>query len=130
METQWRLNMGSKCIFMFLGLSFLSSMCCRNSAMGMIESIGTNSSRYPKGYVTPAGWIRTIFHLKKRKIPRYYYFELMLSLVFAFLGPVNSIICFFVDYSENIIGVLTIFHLCLVLVDFVIFLIVSWLLKK
>ena len=122
--------MDVKCTFMFLGLSFLSSMCCKNSAIGMIERIKTDSSRYPKGYVTPARWVRTVFHLEKRKIPRYYYFELILSLFFAFLGPVNSIICFFADYSANIIGILVMFHICLVLVDFVIFSIVSWLLKK
>lgn len=117
-------------IFVFLGFSILSSMSCRNAAIGMIERIGTNSPYYPKGYTIPAKWVRTIFKLKQRLIPKYFYFELILSLFFAALGPVNLIICLIVDFSPNIVGILVMTHVCLVIVDMIFFSIMSFLLNK
>ena len=122
--------MDSGYIFVFLGISFLSSMSCRNSAIGMIERIGTKSLHYPKRYIAPAKWVRTVFKLKQRLIPRYLYFELILSLFFAVLGPVNLMICIIVDCSANIVGILIMLHVCLILVDMIFFSIISYLIKK
>lgn len=117
-------------IFVFLGISILSSMNCRNSAIGMIERIGTNSLHYPKGYIAPAKWVRTVFKLTQRLIPRYLYFELILSLFFAALGPVNLMICIIVGCSANIVGILVMIHICLVVVNMIFFSIASSLMKK
>lgn len=122
--------MDSGYIFMFLGISILSSMNCRNSAIGMIERIGTNSSQYPKEYIVPAKWIRTVFKLTHRLIPRYLYFELILSLFFAALGPVNLMICIIVDCSANVVGILVMIHICLVVVNMIFFSIISSLMKR
>ena len=115
---------------MFFGLSFLSSMSCRNSALGMIKQIGSNSLHYPKRYIVPAKWARTVFKLTQHLIPRYLYFELILSLFFAALGPVNLIICIILDCSANIVGILIMIHISLVIVNMIFFAIITSLMKK
>lgn len=117
-------------IFMFLGISILSSLNCKNSAVGMIERLGTNSRHYPKGYITPAKWVRALFKIKQRLIPRYLYFELILSLFFALLGPINLIICVIVDCAPDIVGILVMLHICLVVINMVYFSILSFRLKR
>ena len=115
---------------MFLGISILSSMNCKNSALGMIERIGTNTKHYPKGYIAPAKWVRRLFKVKQLFIPRYLYFELILSLFFAGLGPVNLMICILVDCAPDIVGILVMLHICLVIFNMIFFSISSSLLKK
>lgn len=117
-------------VFMFLGLSILSSLKCKNSAKGMIERIGIASRYYPKWYIVPARWVKTMFKLTQSSIPLYYYIELILSLFFAALGPVNLIICIIADFSDNIVGMLIIFHICLVIVDAIFFSIISLIMKR
>ena len=117
-------------IILFLSISILSSATCKNSAIGMIERIGTYSKYYPKWYIAPAKWVRTIFKIKQRLIPGYLYFELILSLVFAALGPVNLIICIIVDFSTNVVGILVMIHCCLILVEMIIFSVMSFIMKK
>lgn len=117
-------------IFMFLGISTLSSLNCKNSAIGMIERHGTDSPRYPKGYITPAKWVRALFKIKQSLIPKYLYFELILSLFFALLGPINLIICIVVDGAPDIVGILVMFHICLVIINMVCFSFLSFRLKR
>ena len=122
--------MDGRYVFLFLGIAILSSLSCRNSAKGMIKEIGTNSPHYPKGYIVPAKWARTVFMLKQQSIPRYLYFELILSLFFAALGPVNLLICIISDYSARIVGILVMLHVCLIIVDTIVFAITSSFMKK
>ena len=122
--------MDSGYIFIFLGISILSSINCKNSSIGMIKKIGMNSIYYPKGYIVPGKWIKTVFKLTQRLIPRYFYFELILSLFFAALGPINIMICLIADGSTNVVGVLIMIHICLVIVNTIFFSITSSLMKK
>lgn len=117
-------------VFMFLGISILSSLNCKNSAIGMIERIGTNSRHYPKGYTNPAKWVRVLFKIKQRVIPRYLYFELILSLIFALIGPISLIICVAVDCAPDIVGILIMLHICLVVINMIYFSILSFRLKR
>lgn len=117
-------------MFLFLGISILSSVTSKNSAIGMIKRIGTNSWRYPKWYVIPAKWVRKLFKIKQHLIPRYLYFELILSLFFAFLGPINLVVCFAVDFAPKIVGVLVMINSGLVIFDTIFFGVMSYLLKK
>ena len=68
-------------------------------------------------YLKPKRWIRNIFHIKKHKIPRYLYFELLLSLFFLALGPLNIVICVAVDGENFVSGMLVMFHSCLIIVN-------------
>lgn len=116
-------------IFIFLGISILSSINCKNSAIGMIKEIKTNSPHYPKWYVTPARWIRKLFKVRQHLIPRYLYFELILSLLFAILGPLNMLICVITNFSLDVAGVLIMVHVCLIVLNMIFFSIMSTLLK-
>ena len=117
-------------IFIFLGIAVLSCMNCRNSAVGMIKEIGTNSRYYPKHYIIPKRWMKTLFHIKQRAIPRYLYFELLLSLFFLILGLLNIVICIAVTCDKSITGILIMFHICLIIGNMIFFSIMSWLFKK
>jgi hypothetical protein len=119
-------------VFMFLGISILSSLNCKNSAIGMIKRIGINlnSRHYPRGYTNPAKWVRALFKIKQRVIPRYLYFQLILSLIFALMGPINLIICITTGCDPDIVGILVMLHCCLVLIDTIYFSIQSFRLKR
>lgn len=117
-------------IFMFLGIAILSSMNCKNSSIGMIESVGKTSRHYPKWYIRPARWVRKLFNIKQHEIPRYLYFELFLSLFLALLGPINLIICAATHCNPGVVGILIMFHACLIIINMVFFSIMSLLLKR
>lgn len=118
-------------IFMFLGIAILSSMNCKNSSIGMIESVGKTSRHYPKWYIRPARWVRKLFNIKhQHEIPRYLYFELFLSIFFALLGPSNLIICAATHCNPSVVGILLMFHACLIIINMVFYSIMSLLLKR
>lgn len=117
-------------IFVFLGIAVLSCMSCRNSTVGMIKEIGTNSRYYPKHYIIPKRWMKNLFHIKQCVIPRYLYFELLLSLFFLFLGLLNIVICIAVDCDMSIVGILIMFHICLIIGNMIFFSSMSLLFKK
>ena len=83
---------------MFFGIAVFSFLNCRNSAVGMIKEIGTNSCYYPKHFIILKSRMKKLFKIKDRVIPRYLYFELLLSLFFLLLGPVNTLICIALGY--------------------------------
>lgn len=118
-----------ECIYLYSALAFLSCVSFRNTTVALIEEIEISSRYYPKHYITPKRWIRNIFHIKKHKILRYLYFELLLSLFFLALGPLNIVICVAVDGDKFISGMLIMFHICLIIIN-VIFLVVMTLLYK
>lgn len=117
-------------IFFYLGATVLSYMDCRNSAVGMIKEIGINSRYYPKHYIIPKRWMKNLFHIKQRAIPRYLYFELLLSLFFLILGLLNIVIFIAVGCDKSINGILIMFHFCLIIINMIFFSIMSWLFKK
>ena len=98
-------------IYVYLGIAVLSFLTFKNLAVGQIEEIGISSRYYPK--------IRNIFHIKKHKIPRYLYFELLLSLFFLALGPLNIVICVAVDGENFVSGMLVMFHSGLILINMI-----------
>ena len=118
------------CIFMFLGIAILSFWNCKKSAVGMIHEVGINPRYYPKHYTALNGRMKKIFNIKQSHVPRYLYFELVLSLFFLILGPVNIVIWLAADCNKNIIGVLVMFHICLIITNMIFFSIMSLLFKK
>lgn len=104
------------CIYVYLGIAVLSFLTFKNLAVGQIEEIGISSRYYPKHYIKPKRWIRNI---KKHKIPRYLYFELLLSLFFLALGPLNIVICVAVDGENFVSGMLVMFHSGLILINII-----------
>lgn len=119
-----------ECIYLYSALAFLSCVSFRNTTVALIEEIGISSRYYPKHYITPKRWIRNIFHIKKHKIPRYLYYELLLSLFFLMLGLFNIVVCIVTDGEAFITGVLVMVHFCLAGVFIILFLIVGALYKR
>lgn len=119
-----------ECIYLYSALAFLSCVSFRNTTVALIEEIGISSRYYPKHYITPKRWIRNIFHIKKHKIPRYLYFELLLPLFFLALGPLNIVIYTAVDGDKFIGGMLVMFHSCLALINMIFIAIMTLLYKR
>ena len=119
-----------ECIYLYSALAFLSCVSFRNTTVALIEEIGISSRHYPKHYVAPKRWIRNIFHIKKHKIPRYLYFELLLSLFFLALGPLNIVICVAVDGENFVSGMLVMFHSCLIIINSIFLAVMTLLYKR
>jgi len=117
-------------LIVFLGISILSSASAKNSAIGMIEQLRTYLPCYPKGYVTPAKWVRRIFKIRQRMVPRYLYFELLLSLFYAILGPLNLLVCLFTNCNKKIVALLVIVHCSLIIVEAICDFIIPFILKQ
>ena len=116
-------------VVMFACMSFLSSLWSRNVATGTIKECQSYSPLNPKGYIVPPKWIRTVFKLSKRKIPRYLCFELIMTLVFAALCPINTMITAIVTIVGGdtllTVGILSMFHACLIIANAIFFIIMS-----
>ena len=117
-------------VLMFMGIASLSSISCRNSAKGMIDRIGSNLRCFPKGYIAPPKWVRLFFKLKQKRIPIYLYFELLLSLVFALLGPINLFVFALENCSPNVGGLLMMIHAGLIIFDTIVCSVLSCCLTK
>ena len=117
-------------IFMFLGIALLSGLSCKNAAIGMIGQINTVSRYYPKHYMAPGRRMKKLFKLSQRVIPRYLYFELLLSLFFFLLGPLNIVIWMAFHCGKTAAAILVMVHVCLILLNLVFFLITSLLFKR
>lgn len=119
-----------KAIPLFFSLSLLSSLGCRNSAFEMMRTLGVDTQRYPKRYIKPARWVRKLFNIKQRVVPRYLYFQLFLSLFYAALFPINLIICIVVNRFPIVVGILIWFHVGLILVNEISFIIITFFMQR
>lgn len=117
-------------IYVYLGIAVLSFLTFKNLAVGQIEEIGISSRYYPKHYITPKRWIRNIFHIKEHKIPRFLNFELLLSLFFLTLGPLDIVIYAAVDGDKFISGMLVMFHMCLIIINSIFLAVMTLLYKR
>ncbi len=98
-------------------ISIMSAMGSKNSALWMIKKIGTNSKYYPKGFVEPAKWMKSRYHISDGMIPIFTYYSLILSAFFLLLGPIN-IVCFLLFRAvPNIVGILIMVHISLSVVE-------------
>lgn len=107
-----------------------SFLAFKIAAMKLIEEIGISSRHYPKHYVAPKRWIRNIFHIKEHKIPRFLNFELLLSLFFLTLGPLDIVIYAAVDGDKFISGMLVMFHMCLIIINSIFLAVMTLLYKR
>ncbi len=122
--------MSLEVIYIYCIMAVASFLTFKNATVGLIEEIGISSRYYPKHYITPKRWIRNIFHIKKHKIPRYLYFELLLSLFFLALGPLNIVICVAVDGENFVSGMLVMFHSCLIIINSIFLAVMTLLYKR
>lgn len=122
--------MDSSVILMFLGIATLSHLTTKNFARGMIREIGVNRRYYPKHYAIPPRWIRKVFKLEKREIPRFICNEFVVSLFFALLGPLNALTFILSSGNMALAGMLGMIHICMILIDFIYVSIIYFIFKK
>ena len=94
----------------------------------MMEEVGVFPLCHPKRYIVTPKWVRKVFKIKHRFIPRYFYFRLILSLFYAALGPVNLIVLMVA--GADLGGILLMCNVCLYLIDVIVFIIISSIMKK
>ena len=108
-------------IIIFGGIALLSGLSCKNMAIGMIEQLNIVPRYYPKHYTAPSRWMRKLFKLSQRVIPRYLYFELLLSLFFFLLGPVNIVVSVAGGGNETLTVILVMFHVGAIILNAIFF---------
>lgn len=87
----------SGCICFFL----LSCEFYRNSTKNTIKNLMTNMDLYPKHYAIPPRFIRSIFSLKKRMLPRFICFRLYQTLAWPIVGIVCILLLSFAASLPN-----------------------------
>ena len=117
-------------IYIYCIMAVSSFLAFKIAAMKLIEEIGISSRHYPKHYVAPKRWIRNIFHIKEHKIPRFLNFELLLSLFFLTLGPLDIVIYAAVDGDKFISGMLVMFQMCLIIINSIFLAVMTLLYKR
>ena len=65
--------------------------------------------------------MRKLFKLSQRVIPRYLYFELLLSLFFFLLGPVNIVVSVAGGGNETLTVILVMFHVGAIILNAIFF---------
>lgn len=108
-------------IIIFGGIALLSGLSCKNMAIGMIEQLNIVTRYYPKHYTALSRWMRKLFKLSQRVIPRYLYFELLLSLFFFLLGPVNIVVSVAGGGNETLTVILVMFHVGAIILNAIFF---------
>lgn len=79
-------------IMLFATMSGMACYACINITKNVIERVGYHRKHYPKGYILPSRRIRKFFKLKKKEIPKWLYVELLMSIYFALLFILCSVI--------------------------------------
>lgn len=119
-------------IISFFCLSLLSSVALKNLSTFEIDRFGTNlHPKNTKWFVSPPTWMRKTFKITKWAfIPRYLYFNLFLSLFFAALAPISSIIYITSDCNPIIARLLIFVPCCLGIIDIIFTTIMTAIAKK
>lgn len=112
-------------IFFFFTYSLFSFLTLKNASIGAMKEIGINSRFYPKEFIVPPYWIKKVFKIKQKTIPKYLVFELFLSVFFLTLGPVNVIV-FFLFQTKRMFITQAMFQSCLIVLNFIYFFIMFY----
>ncbi len=106
-------------IFVFFALSLLSFFNCRNSTIGMIVRIGINMRFYPKHYKVLHRKLKNFFRIKNTTIPKFLFYELFVSILFAILGPINTGIYLCFNENKELVGNLLMLHIILIIINLI-----------
>lgn len=84
-------------ILIFGILSFMGWYGCVFTTKRLIQQSGLNKKYWPKRYIMPNRKIRKIYGLKKREIPKWCYYQLMLSFVYVALLEISLLFYLILD---------------------------------
>lgn len=96
----------------------------------MIKEIGFYPWSDLRMFIAPAGWVRKLFKIRARVIPKFSYYELFLSLFFTAIGPISLLIAAIADFNPAVVSLSLVFQSCLIIVDTIVGTIMQLLLKK
>ena len=92
--------------FLFLVMSVFMVNRTVIGTIASIKDIGLDSPQYPQGYKRPAEWMRKLFKIQNRVIPKFLYFEFYFPILFIALFPINCIIYFVMSSIPDVGGIL------------------------
>jgi len=102
----------------------------KNSAINMIDDVKTSFRFYPKHYLLPPRWIRKLYGLKKKEIPKYLLYRLYVSLAFLLLIPINIFVLLISQINPFFSSIMILMPCVYIVLDSFIFIIVSRIFKK
>lgn len=121
------MDIGLLCVLW--GMTILTHFTFRNSAIGLIKRISINTRYYPKRYVTPPKWMRKLFGVWQRVIPRFLFTELLFSLGIVLFGPIYTIVVCWVKNKE-VLGIVIGVHVCIIIMRTVFLAIMSTIYRR
>lgn len=96
--------------FILLLVTCYSSFDCQRFTKQMQNKVGIVMRHYPKRYIVPKRWIRKLFGMNSQPIPKYLYFELFVSIIYALLGSIYIILA--ACFGTKVAAALVLFHVC------------------
>lgn len=83
--------MGNHSVILIFGIfSFMGWYACAVSTKKVIKEIGFHKKYYPQRYIMPNRKIRKFFKIEKRYIPKWLYYELLISFVYVILFVIST----------------------------------------
>jgi hypothetical protein len=115
---------------MYIYLSGITFFATKNMAKRRIDEIGTYSLHYPRWYINTPRWTKRCFGINKSSIPRYLYAELIVSLFFLCMGPINIVVFIISNYNQKIGSFLVCLHHLLAVIVIAFDCIMTFIIKK
>ena len=105
-------------------ISIMAALAYMISSVNANKNIRTNFKFYPKRYIMPPRWMRKIFSLPKKEMPKFLFCRLLVSIAHIAIGIINAAILL-INFSVSVFVVkcLIMFQMCWVLTDAVVFLV-------
>lgn len=117
-------------IIVMMSISVLSSFSRRNSAAGMIVKIGLSKKFYPSHHTRIPAIVQKFLKISMKSISKYLYIQLLVSIFFLMLGPINILVYICTGFQKNIFGILVMVHACFVIINLIIFSLISFLYSR
>jgi hypothetical protein len=91
-------------------LTGYSSYDCQRFTKQMQNKVGIVMRYYPKRYIVPKRWVRKLFGMNSQPLPKYLYFELFVSIIYALLCPIYLILA--ICFGTKVAAALVLSHVC------------------
>ena len=111
-------------ILMFATMSFMGYYGSNPAVKRVIADIGIKERHYPKDYIMLGRKFRKIFKLQKKKIPKWTYFELCLSIVYIVHFLVMSLL-YFVAIDKDLVEAIYMFSYVILMTTNSIYIMIS-----
>lgn len=105
-------------------ISIMAALAYKVSSVSASKDIRTNFKFYPRHYMMPPIWMRNIFSLPKKEMPKFLVCRLLFSVAHIAIGMINTALIL-INFSVSIFVAkcLIMFQMCWVLIDAVVFLV-------